>query len=325
MVELQGAWWLYLLVFLLFSYLFWQYYWKLQLIYNGSILSTKTPESFTLENPERAHVLETHGWNVMRHSRVVFATLLRDVEERLPTIEKKVERMGRLFRDYRVIVVENDSTDQTRPLLLDWARRNPRVTILGCGVNQPECHLNLTKTEGHSVTQNRIEKMCTLRNIYLQEIRDLYASWDWAIVWDLDAIATVYHDGVAHSFGYLLEHPEVSAICATGIYRWAGVVSLFYDTYAYLYKGESFHIKDKIEHDLRKGIRPPSRGEEPFEVDSCFSGFTIYRIRALTSPRVKYQMSSDDSLECEHVSLSRSLPGKKVLNPSMLHLLLHNA
>jgi hypothetical protein len=323
---------LFFLTLFIFVLVVWKWYWKIQLMYNSSIVSIYTPDSFTIpENlKEKYYSSVSSGFNSSKLKKVVFAALVRDVEERLPQIEKKVEKMGKIFKDYRVLIVENDSKDGTRKYLLNWAKRNPKITILGCGYNENKCSIKKAseKTEGHGVDRIRIKKMVDLRNIYLTEIKENseLRDYDYAIFWDLDAIGAVYLDGVAHTINYLDQKPSVDVVCAYGIYRW-GLLTLFYDTYALLHKGEKFHIDMKTAHDIRKGLWETKydRGEDPVEVDSCFSGFSIYRIDSLLPDNVIYDMSPENNLECEHVRLNMKIKGKKVINPSMIHLLLENS
>lgn len=297
--------------------------------FNTGVLSLYTPKTFPITNREEYDRVTTKGFADAKKEKVVIATMVRDVYRKLPQIIKKIERTGELFGDYRVLVVENDSTDGTRGGLLEWARSNDRVKILGCGVNVDECKIpSMPKTEGHSVTRGRIQKMVDLRNIYLDEIRNGdYSDYAYTIAWDTDLIGSVYLDGIANSIGWFgsPEGKKIDAICANGIYRWLGHFNVFYDTYALLEKGEKFHIDDKLSHDIRKGLTIRlKRGEGLKEVDSCFSGFSIYRTDALLGDGVKYEMSSGDEVLCEHVSLCKALDGKKMINPSMICYVLLN-
>lgn len=310
----------------------WKWYWKIQLMYNSSIVSLYTPDSFHIpENLKSSYSSAVkNGFNVSKTKRVVFAALVRDIEDRMPEIEKKVEKMGKMFEDYRVLIVENDSKDGTRNYLLGWAKRNPKVTILGCGHNATSCSIKtaVEKTDGHGVDRRRISKMVDLRNIYLKEIKENQElrEYDYAVFWDLDMVGSVYMDGVAHSMNYLERRSDIDVVCAYGIYRW-GLLTLFYDTYALLHKDEKFHIDMKTVHDIRKGLWESKydRGEEPVEVDSCFSGFAIYRVNSLLPDNVVYDMSPENNLECEHVRLNIKIKGGKVFNPSMINLVLENS
>lgn len=305
-----------------------KYYWKIQMMYNSSILSFYTPDTFPITNEEEYERMSDNGERYASSQKVIITSLLRDVASRLPEIKRKAERVGGLFKDYRILIVENDSTDGTREELLAWSRENPKVTILGCGYNAAECKLpKMPKTEGHHVDRPRIQKMVTLRNIYLDEIKRNYpaSEWPYTIMWDLDMIGSIYLDGICHTMGLLEDQPLVDVVCAYGIYRW-GFTTLFYDTYALLHLGEKFHINDKTIHDIKKGWWEAKyqRGDSPFEVDSCFSGFAIYRTAELSSDGVTYDMSGPDNLECEHVRLNKKIKGRKVVNPSMINFVLLN-
>ncbi len=311
----------------------WKCYWRIQVMYNSSTLSLYTPDSFYISPQHRPNhdKITKYGFIRMQKKTVVICALLRDVASKLKEIRLRAERLGKAFKDYRIIIVENDSSDGTRAALKKWRKDNPKVIILGCGVNSEinNCRLPKagTKTEGHTVNRKRIEKMTHLRNIYLDYVKNSLREYDYAVVWDMDIVGTVYLDGIANTIGHF-EHSkslskDADAICAYGIYRW-GWVTLYYDTYAHIDKGDRFHIDLKTVHDLKKGLRVRyERGTPPVPVVSCFSGFTIYRISSLLDPNVIYDMSPPDNLECEHVRFHRKLHSM-YLNPSMIHFVLLN-
>src|SRR6185312_11417267 len=68
------------------------------------------------------------GLRQMRDRRVVIAGVVRNSIEVLPHTIERVERLGKFFADYRVVVYENDSIDGTGELLTAWAAGNERVT-----------------------------------------------------------------------------------------------------------------------------------------------------------------------------------------------------
>lgn len=314
--------------------LFWKYYWKVQLSFNPNRLKDRlTPSSFPIDHADRKKYEKylARGIHTAAHSRVIIAGLVRDVEESIPDIIQKCEKLGEMFTGYKVLIVENDSFDGTRRALLDWARINPNVVILGCGVNAKECKIPKTpKTEGHSVTRSRIDKMTLLRNIYLDYIKDHLSDPDlgytYSVFWDLDSKSVVYEDGIHHSLGYMSTHPDVGVMCAYGIYHWSAF-TMFYDTYALVDLGEPFHIDMKTPHDFRKGLweSKAKRGEPPREVESCFSGFSIYKTSELADPKVRYFESPPNNLYCEHTTINRSITKKKMMNPSMINLVLENS
>lgn len=303
--------------------LIWWNYWRIQLMFNSSSMSFFTPSSFKIMNEDRYNSVTSKGFEVASQKKIVICGLVRDISSRFNMIRKKVERLGAIFKDYHVLIVENDSKDDSRQKLLDWHASNPRVDILGCGYNVNSCKMKFPKTEGHGVDRPRIQKMAHLRSIYLDEIKSNFdkKEWDYVAVWDLDIIGSVYIDGIANSIGHFDEDKEIDAMCANGFYQW-GPLTLYYDTYAHLDPEDSFHIDLKTVHDIKKGVGVRySRGHEPVDVTSCFSGFTLYRRDILDE--AEYDMSNDGNLECEHVRLHKNFKKMK-LNPSMIHLVIYN-
>lgn len=337
------SWWIAVAILIV---ILWKGYWRLQMHFNATSLALYTPDTFPLleEGREEYEKMVHLGKKHASESTVVICGMLRDTAKNIPNIQRRVEKLGSLFKDYRVLIVENDSTDGTREKLLKWRERNPRVNILGCGINAKECHLSFPKTEGHGVDRKRIDKMINLRNMYLDEVRRSYPSIDYTIVWDLDIIGSVYLDGVQNSMGYLgydlvnsqgtassrgtaNSQPKISAMTANGMYRW-GILTLYYDTYALLQHEEGFDINYKTASDVRKGLGfRYVRGQYPVNVKSAFGGFSIYRTRSLLADSVDYTQSASDgdNILCEHTNLCKKLRGIVYVNPSMIHYILLNA
>jgi hypothetical protein len=357
-------------------------YWNIRRVFNPLLLeNTFTPSTHTIHTSlrKRFEGMLARGIKEASRTKVVIAGMLRDVAPRVKDVIKKTEGVGKLFKDYTIIVVENDSSDGTRDLLLEWTRMNPKVKILGCGVNAPECKLPKTpKTEGHPINRSRMDKMTLLRNIYLDYIKQNLQDYDYAIFWDLDAISVVYHDGILNTIGQLQKNQEIveatkemerrkamqaiasprldlwatsgtsggldlprpassngvvtdrnpeeeriDAVCAYGIYEWPGF-SIFYDTFAYEEKDDPNNIDYKYVHDIKSGVMKMGRGEPLVEVNSCFSGFAIYRVKPLLEESVRYGYSPSNNIVCEHTTFHNTLKGKKTINPSLINVMFDN-
>ena len=316
---------LFVFIFIILIILLWKYYYIFTIMYNSKSLSIFTPEDFLI-NREKEKELEMKiekGMNVAKKSKVVFCGLLRDSEKNISTLFRKIKLMGKYFYDYKVVIVENDSSDQTRNLLLEKTKNDDRYVILGCGINVEKCNLPYPKTEGHSVNYRRIEKMCKLRNIYLDYVKSNLQDFNYVFVWDMDIYGSIYIDGIFHSLSYFDKNFDIDCICAYGIYHW-GLFTLYYDTYAHIDLNQDFHIKDKLWWDIIHGLKIRyKRGDPLLKVKSCFSGFSIYRLSSLMKTDATYEMSKDDRLECEHTGLCKYL--KNVyMNPSMINLVAKN-
>lgn len=273
------------------------------------------------------------GTKIMRDSTIVVCGMVRDTADRVPSMIDRAEKVLALFKDYRILMVENDSSDKTRELLLEWARVNTRVTILGCGVNSAKCTLSLPKTESSMmekpVTFGRIKKMSILREEYLNYAKKNYADFDYLSVWDMDIIGNLYVDGIQNSLGWMKDL-NADAICAYGIYDW-GMFNIYYDTFAHRDLEAETEEGFKLYHHLKKGIGGSlySLGDNPVQVHTCFSGFTIYSLKSILESEAVYTIPDEEDVKCEHTLFhehfyANNRPGKVYMNPSMIYHVILN-
>lgn len=301
-------------------FLLWRQYWKIQLYFNSHALGDETPNDlFPCVSPRIYKFYRKLGEIVCKKSKVVICALLRDASSNIDYIRRKAKSLTSKFQDYRILIVENDSSDDTRKKLLKWSKEDDKVIVLGCGINSNECNLKFPKTENRRVFYSRIWKMAYLRNIYLDYVKGFFSNFDYTIVWDMDLLSSIYLDGIMNSFGYLCcRKHEIDVVCSYGIFRWP-MFDLFYDTYAYSELGEEFDINIKHILDLRRGLTVKfNRGESIRKIQSGFSGFAIYK----TSSIVNKKYFVDEKIECEHSSLTKGL--NVYINPSMINFVLRN-
>ena len=107
-------------------------------------------------------------------SSIIICSIVRNAEKRLRRNIPVVQEFCKYFANYRVIVYENDSTDNTKKILAEWVDRDSEhivalMNILGAGKTIPSQN-NVTVNPFFS--RNRIEKMACLRNQYMKYIDD---------------------------------------------------------------------------------------------------------------------------------------------------------
>lgn len=242
------------------------------------------------------------GYAAMSRSRVVITGLARNLAGILPVTIARIERLGRLFADHRVVVYENDSTDATKLILQHWAASDPRVQVT---------------LENHHDPRNpstrclaRAERMARYRARCHELVLDAGGHFDATIVLDLDVTGGFSLDGVANSFG----HDDWDFIGSNGlVFRRQGLVVNAlrqYDMWALRFDAGMTAIPTASAG--RHGYR---RGEPLVPVTCCFGGLGIYRMEAFH--RGRYGPS-----DCEHVTFHRSLidagHGRLFLNPSQI-------
>ena len=65
----------------------------------------------------------------------------KNVAEHLPLSISKIEMISSVFKEVKIFMFENDSTDDTLSILKDWAKKNQSVKIIS--------ERNLIKTRSH--------------------------------------------------------------------------------------------------------------------------------------------------------------------------------
>lgn len=242
------------------------------------------------------------GYAVMARSRVAITGLARNVGGILPTTIRRLENLARCFADHRMIVYENDSSDDTRPQLLAWARADRRVRVISEQQGDP---VNpATRCPHRAARMARYRRRC--QELVLSEC----GRFDAVIVIDLDLLGGWSTDGVAHTFG---QH-DWDFVGSNGlIYRRHGLqinAARQYDTWALRFDQRLTPLRPAV-----AGGCVHRRGAALVPVTSCFGGLGIYRMPAFNVGRY-----ADDDLE--HATFHRSLLARGhrrlFLNPSQI-------
>lgn len=264
------------------------------------------------------------------NSSVVICGLVRDSKESLIKSLPMILEFGKMFKKYKIVIVENDSVDGTRELLLDYANKDPNVVILGCGINSRECSMKLDKTIDHEVSSYRIRKMSFLRNIYLNYTKKNFPDYNYLMVYDFDIKGNVYLDGFLDTMYLMSENKNIDGVTANGV-RDGLMGKYYYDTFAIFSKESpscfpNSKKKKKDEKNILVNNILPSKSSNKFffsstynliEVKSAFAGLGIYRMSSVLSSGASYSLKCNEwEITCEHTPFSEDL-GNVFINPRM--------
>jgi glycosyltransferase involved in cell wall biosynthesis len=110
--------------------------------------------------------------------KLLIAGAARDIEKYWPTTQRSLDTIFNSISDYKCVIVESNSSDNTLSVLNKWAKDDSRRIILSLG------HLN---------EQVRTKRIAQARNTYLKYFKDnnLFDSYDYLIVLDLDDILNI--------------------------------------------------------------------------------------------------------------------------------------
>ena len=243
------------------------------------------------------------GESKIKTHKAVIAGIVRDSAYALPSMIKSIERLGRQFKDYQVVIYENDSKDGTKTILRLWSNINDKVHIVSDNFDNEK--------------RPSISFLADARNKYIDQIANNtdYNDFDILIVADLDMFYGVDMRGIAHSFA---NENQWDAVCSNGIFTASGDM---WDRYAYRdskythipYKYQSNDFYNFLYYEMDLNFL---RADDLVPVNSCFGGMAIYKREYVKECR--YSSKDED---CEHVAFHKCFMnngGKIYLNPKQV-------
>jgi len=275
------------------------------------------------------------GKKQAKKSTIVIAGLLQNAAFHIPSLIQRCQTMVSDFRDYRIVIVENNSTDDSRKYLLEWAVRDPKVIIL---CNDPfitqiaECDISSLfvksgNADEHSPFPSRIQRMSYLRNIYLEHIKHYYSHFTYLCVMDMDLQGNLFLDGFYHSIYLLQENKKIDGITGNGMILLESDNFYYYDSFAHIEDNEPImweNTSDKSQHDNYVHTHITHRYSSQMihdKVRSAFGGIAIYTLTSIKKHKNKYDFSSN-YYSCEHAFFHTNL--NIWVNPRFLFLITKN-
>ena len=255
-------------------------------------------------------------------STVIVCGIVRNAASGLRRNIPAVNEICSRFKDYKVVIFENDSTDDTKLLLRGWQNANPGKVF--CSMENIDKSKTIptqgTVPGNPFFSERRINKMAFYRNKYMQFIDDNYLTADYLMVVDLD-VEKLFPEAVFSSF---TDAYEWDAVTAFGYSTSPQLKRRYHDTYIFQEwdrKGEAQteeYMKqsaDKFAH-----LKP---GDPWVRVAAAFGGLAFYRFEAVKGLRYQTLPNNDSSVTVygEHYSIYTQMIergfDKFYLNPSM--------
>ena len=254
--------------------------------------------------------------------KIVICSIVRDAEKGLRANIPIIEGLVQHFKDYTIIVFENDSKDSTKDILKMWAngdkmhvhvymdnRTQYRPTPKQSDVN---CNPFFSKM--------RISKMVSLRNQYMEVLDTMNITADYLMVVDLD-VAQLNLSAILDTFN---SEQEWDAVTANGYSMGPNLRRRYHDTYALTEYGDEKNPQTEAKiKTLAEKYGSLKTTDKWIRVYSAFGGLAIYKFDAVKG--LRYQLLDNDDkrveVRCEHYSIYKQMAEKgydKVfINPSM--------
>jgi len=247
----------------------------------------------------------------MKQYNVIIAGTVRDIESYVKKDLENIDKCGKKFNDYAVIIYENDSKDKTRKLLEENKKDN-YIYIFEDGIKEPM----------------RTMRISNGRNKILDKVREINKNneYQYLIMLDLDD---------RNSSGKFVDSIETCFENMDWDVLTGNQSDIYYDIWAFRKKGlldwdcwKEYHksVKNGMSDSEAKqryvfGIISKFEPDGFIEVDSAFSGIAIYKLSSIPE-NCRYEGKYEDGGElCEHVPFHKCLKdnGAKIyLNTNFL-------
>ena len=254
---------------------------------------------------------------------LIICGIVRDCAKGIQRNRPVIDQLCATAQEAKVVLFENDSKDETKDLLAQWAQE--------CNYVYAQCENFNTITiptaqEASGVnpafSEKRITKMAHYRNQYLNYIRENDLSADYVIVVDLD-LKRIDLEGILHSLSIA---DTWDMVAANGvIYSPSAFFRCRYnDTYALVENGEE--KMPQTEQSIREKQYKWARLKKNMPlmpVYSAFGGLTIYKYDALKDCKYSVLKNEDPrvGVRCEHFALCKQMREKGYdgifINPAM--------
>lgn len=249
---------------------------------------------------------------VTLNKSITICMLARDCGSSVRRNIPKIEKLRQLFTTSYVIVVENDSKDDTKIVLEKWKNSSKNIFIISKDTNTVTIPPKRNNLVNPNASLYRNEKMAGFRNQYLNFIRDNNIITDYIIVIDID-IYDFEPDTLVKS---IVDAPrDWAALFANGrlfckffgkkillhyydLFAYVDIDSIVYDKMPY----EMYIDADKLEKKLKKN--------QFVKCKSAGGGLIIYKYNSIINScysTKKNTRSVFNEALCEHISVNKSV------------------
>lgn len=265
--------------------------------------------------------LYENGLKVVCDKKVVFCGMVRDCAKELNHNITTIEEIGSYFSDYRIVIFENNSKDDTKLVLTRWMSNNKRVNAIVNDFDETK-YQQIPKDPSYYLPncRRRIQKYVDYRNMYMEYLDQMDFESDYTVILDMD-VDRIDVKGFITSFGNKLEW---DVITANGYSTSSSLRRRYHDTYALCEFGDENNLQSIPDIISYREIFGPIKKGMPFiRVFSAYGGLAIFKSNILRGMRysIIYNNYKGVEVRCEHFSLFKQLSesgyAKVFINPNM--------
>lgn len=237
--------------------------------------------------------------------KAVFAGCARSCAPFLDGVLANVEALGSTYDAFELVIVENDSADDTRRRLRKFAGSRANVRLI--------------EADGLERTHpKRTDRIAAARNIYMEAVREPhYADCDDLVVLDFDDVNSRRIDPAAfeRARSWLWQEPDRRGVFANSAFFYYDIWALRHPTWSpddcwALVRAAQPRIgtKEAVRRHVATRQIPIAPTRAPILVDSAFGGLAIYRREpALQGSYAGLDAEGEET--CEHVAFNAATKG----------------
>ena len=250
----------------------------------------------------------------MRNERIIFACAVRNCEQYLNAVCSNIFNLGSLFKEYKIIFVESDSSDRTIEILKYFQSLNSNIEIVSLG--------NLEKDY-----PSRTDRISIARNCYLDLVEFKYADYDLLCMFDADDRSSYKID--PECFLSNFDYSEWDMMCANQEQRYYDLWALRheywmpFDLIKHINPDRPAFITHSDANNMFSHARRIhiARHHLPIKVESAFGGMGIVKIKSIKNAR--HTGRDETGLPwCEWVPFCRKLNNGEAsifINPNFIN------
>ena len=261
------------------------------------------------------------GIKQTKNKNVIICGIVRDCDKNLSRNIPVIEKIASYFKNYQVVLFENNSKDKTKDILKQWEKKNTNIRVFINDFDESK-YKNIPIPDGFNpaYSKRRIQKMTDYRNLYLEYIEKNNLNADYIIIVDMD-VRNIDIKGVITSFG---TSQQWDAIAANSHSLSPKFQKRQHDTYALIEDEKDMLPQTEKMIDENRISWASLQKNMPFiRVSSAYGGLAIYRFEAIKNLRYKIinNLAGGIEVRCEHFSLFQQMKEKgydKIyVNPNM--------
>lgn len=237
--------------------------------------------------------------------KAVFAGCARSCAVYLDGVLANIEAFGSTYDAFEVIIVENDSADDTRRRLQEFANSRGNVRLIDAD-GLDEAH------------PRRGDRIAVARNLYMNAVREArYSDCDDLVVIDFDDVNCQPIDRAAFEAArrWLWQEPNRRGVFANSAPFYYDLWPLRHPTWCpddcwerVRETQPALGLDEAVRRYVASRQIPIAPESAPIMVDSAFGGLGIYR-REATLGATYIGLDSDNEEVCDHASFNASVKG----------------